>query len=134
MSLIRRNPKRDANEKGLVAYLRHCGCLVRLLSGEGLPDLLVGISGYWVLAEVKSPGGSLTPSQSELIASAGRLRLPVRVLRTNDDVRNMVEEFAAYRRHTDSALAQKFLNRGKLHADPVGHHRRIGASRRKADA
>lgn len=41
MSLIRFNPKRDANEAKIVDALRMAGCLVECISGNGVPDLLV---------------------------------------------------------------------------------------------
>ena len=63
MSLSRRNPRRDANEKEIVTGLRKLGCEVLQLSGAGVPDLAVYVRGRWYLAEIKSRGGELTPRQ-----------------------------------------------------------------------
>src|SRR5690606_7920333 len=49
MSLHRRNAKRDASEPAIVEYLRHRGALVERISGAGIPDLLVGWCGRWIL-------------------------------------------------------------------------------------
>ena len=66
MSLIRRNPKRDANEKAIVDALRDVGATVERLSGKGVPDLLVGFRGRTVLLEVKrQKRGRLTRDQRD---------------------------------------------------------------------
>jgi hypothetical protein len=57
--------KRDANHADIVQVFRDTGCTVADTAdvGAGFPDLVVGISGYNVLVEVKSEAGALTPDQ-----------------------------------------------------------------------
>lgn len=67
MSLSRRNPKRDANEKAIVAALRAVGLEVTQISGKGAPDLLVrcncpGRPHLWAF-EVKTGAGKRTAAQ-----------------------------------------------------------------------
>jgi len=69
MSLHRRNPKRDANEREIIDALKQIGCTVKQLSAKGLPDLLVGYRGKNYLIEVKQPNGKLTDDQVEFHAS-----------------------------------------------------------------
>lgn len=68
MSLHRRNPKRDANEREIIDALKQIGCTVKQLSAKGIPDLLVGFRGKNFLIEVKQPNGSLTSDQKEFHA------------------------------------------------------------------
>ena len=64
MSIHRRNAKRDKNEASIVRALRSIpGCTVSELSGEGVPDLLVGFQGKNHLLEVKNAKGKLTEAQ-----------------------------------------------------------------------
>lgn len=88
MSLIRFNPKRDANEAKIVDALRTTGCLVECISGNGVPDLLV-----WspflkrvVLMEVKQE--KATKSRKKLKPSFQRWReagAPVHVVESVSD-------------------------------------------------
>lgn len=68
MSIHRRNPKRDANEREIIEALDQIGCTVTQLSAKGVPDLLVGYRGKNFLIEVKQPKGKLTPDQLEFHA------------------------------------------------------------------
>ena len=63
MSLHRRNPRRDLNERAIIAALEACGCSVQPLSAAGCPDLLVGKGGKVALVEVKQPKGRFKPAQ-----------------------------------------------------------------------
>lgn len=63
MSLFRRNPRRDANEKPIVAALEAQGFVVTRISGSGVPDLLLCKGGQMWLAEVKMPKGRFKPAQ-----------------------------------------------------------------------
>lgn len=49
--------KTDNNQAEIVKTFRAMGCTVQDLSavGQGCPDLLVGVSGYNLLLEVKNP-------------------------------------------------------------------------------
>lgn len=63
MSLHRHNPRRDANEPALVAYLAAHGICWHPVSMPGGPD---GLATKWhrvALAEVKSANGTLTKAQ-----------------------------------------------------------------------
>lgn len=89
MSLRRYNPRRDANEGGLVKALEAAGCVVVRLSGAGVPDLLVARAGALVaLAEVKGKAGKLTPAQRKW-REAWVGPKPV-ILRTLEDVEQLV--------------------------------------------
>lgn len=46
---------RDKSEKPIVAALRDVGAHVFILSGDGVPDLLVLYRGTWTPLEVKTP-------------------------------------------------------------------------------
>lgn len=60
---MRRAAKRDANERDIVEALRAAGASVEIVSGRGLPDLLVGFRGQNLLMEIKGARGSLTKDQ-----------------------------------------------------------------------
>jgi hypothetical protein len=65
---MRRAAKVDANQAAIIEALRKCGCSVLSLAaiGKGAPDLLIGLRGKNVLAEVKNPDtrGKLNDLQS----------------------------------------------------------------------
>ena len=67
MSLNRYNPKRDANELGIIKCLaREHQVTVLQLSDPGLPDLLVSVDGLLALIEVKNgKNGKLTKAQQQ---------------------------------------------------------------------
>lgn len=69
MSIHRRNPRRDTNERGIIDALEQIGCTVAQLSAKGIPDLLVGYRGKNLLIEVKCEKGKLTEDQIERHAS-----------------------------------------------------------------
>jgi hypothetical protein len=60
---MRRAARRDDNEAQIVGALQAMGWSVQRLSLPGVPDLLLGIHGWVVLAEVKAPKGTLTAEQ-----------------------------------------------------------------------
>lgn len=73
----------DTAQSGIVQALEAAGCLVQSLArlGDGLPDLLVGTRGRWILLEVKSPDQPpnkrrLRPGQQTFHALAEALHLP----------------------------------------------------------
>lgn len=55
MGLSKYRAHRDKSEKPIVAALRGVGAHVLLLSGKGVPDLLVHFRGVWTPLEVKTP-------------------------------------------------------------------------------
>lgn len=65
MSLHRRNPRRDANEKPIVQALEAVGVKVWRISGKGQPDLLCYFQGRWQPLGVKMPKGDLTPDEKK---------------------------------------------------------------------
>ena len=97
MSLRRVNPKRDRNEPAIVKALNDCGAITYRLSGTGLPDLLVGWRGVWLLLEVKAPKGRMEPDQVIFHATAKALGLP------------------CYRVNTDEAALEVL---GEIHSQP----------------
>lgn len=62
---MRTDARKDSNQARLVDDLRKIGATVEILSGRGLPDLLVGFRRLNFLLEVKAPGGELTRAQSD---------------------------------------------------------------------
>jgi hypothetical protein len=64
---MRTHGKVDANHTEIVQALRDIGASVQSLAslGNGCPDILVGWMGNNYLMEIKSPGGKLTPDESE---------------------------------------------------------------------
>lgn len=57
LGFIPRAARRDPGEAPIIKALQTAGCMVKQLSGEDLPDLLVGLRGRFVLVEVKEPAG-----------------------------------------------------------------------------
>jgi hypothetical protein len=70
---MRRAAKRDTIEDAIIDALHAAGRKVQVLSqGGGVPDLLVRQpDGTWLVIEVKSPGGRLTPQQQKWCAYYG---------------------------------------------------------------
>lgn len=89
MSIFRRNPKRDSNERLIAGELLKRGATVVHLSQRGLPDLLIGYRGKLALVEVKNPGGKdrLTTDQRAFFQMARSLDWPAFVCRDSEDVR-----------------------------------------------
>lgn len=81
MSLHRRAAKRDAIEPEIIQALRSAGCRVWQLSKPF--DLLCGLSGRFVVLEVKTGKGRLTDAQEGDLARAHGL--PVYVVRSVED-------------------------------------------------
>ncbi len=90
MSIHRRAAKRDSNEAEIIAALIALGATVEQLSASGLPDLIIGINGVNVLAEVKAPKGKLTDAQVKW--HEGWQGGVIFILRTIDDVENLWNE------------------------------------------
>ena len=78
MSLKRHNPKRDKNEREIVAALRLLGCKVMLLDQV---DLLVLHNEQLYLMEVKTAEGRMTKSQEGLVKDGW----PLSIIRSVDD-------------------------------------------------
>jgi len=83
MSVRRRAPRRDNNEREIIDTLRAVGATVQQLSAKGVPDLLVGFDGENYLLEVKAVKyGKLTEDEAAWHeAWAGS----VQVVRTPDE-------------------------------------------------
>jgi Holliday junction resolvase len=63
---MRRIPaKRDQAEADIVRALRAAGCTVYFVMGKDVPDLVLGIRGRTILAEVKTGKKHLRPGQAE---------------------------------------------------------------------
>lgn len=97
MSLHRRNPRRDRNEKAIVGTLEQCGCVVYRISATGVPDLLCGYRGAWFLVEVKYGRGSLEPQQAIFHSTARALNLPCFEVRTIEAAAALVKLRGAVR-------------------------------------
>lgn len=79
-----RHGRTDANQTEIVRALRDVGAFVQSLAdlGRGVPDLLVGFHGRWFVLEVKTPGGKLTPDETDW---HGRACAPVFIVRGVDE-------------------------------------------------
>jgi len=101
VSLVRRNPKRDSNEKAVRAALHDCGVRTWTLSAPGLPDLLCALRKRFFLVEVKRPNSAngkgewaqLTPHQRKFHEDARLSGWPVYVARNEQDVLDIVNDF-----------------------------------------
>lgn len=92
MSLNRTNPRRDRNERLLVEYLKKAGGFVTRISGAGVPDLLVGYRGRWLLLEVKAPRGRATLMQQAFHDAAQALGLPCHTVYTVEDCQRVLRK------------------------------------------
>lgn len=90
MTLHRYAAKKDSNQGELVAAFRALGCSVQVISGEAVPDLLVGVGGRNYLVEVKTETGKLRPKQE---AWHRLWRGQVCVARNTNDVQALVAEW-----------------------------------------
>ena len=61
---MRRDARRDANERRVIDALRACGAYVKQINDEGLADLLVFYRGHTLILEVKD--GDKPPSARAL--------------------------------------------------------------------
>ena len=81
-----RHAKVDTNHADIVEALRAVGCFAQSLAplGHGVPDVLVWSpwTQRWVLLEIKSRGGALTPLEKAWISQAGG---PVSVVRSESE-------------------------------------------------
>lgn len=87
---MRRAARVDGNHSEIVAGLRKIGARVVDLSkvGEGVPDILAGMAGRWVLIEIKDP--SQPANKRKLNAAQVRFHaehsdLPLAVVLTVED-------------------------------------------------
>jgi len=74
-----------------VDYLEGRGALVVRLSAANVPDLLVGWCGRWLLLEVKTPGGTVTDGQAAFAAEARRRGLLNFVVKSIDQVKEILD-------------------------------------------
>lgn len=66
MSLSRRNPRRDANEKDITDAAVSVGARFWTLSGKGRPDVLFLYRERFYVAEVKTTTGKLRETQRDV--------------------------------------------------------------------
>lgn len=82
-------PKRDGNEKQIIAALRAYGATIAQVDGRDIPDLSVGKHGVNVWLEVKDKRGKLTTGQKQW---HGAWNGQVGVARTIEEALQIVEE------------------------------------------
>lgn len=82
------NRKRDQGEAAIVKALRQAGAAVMLVSGEGVPDLLVLFRNRVLLMEVKARHGRATLAQERRSAEGW----PVVTCRTVDEALGALEQ------------------------------------------
>lgn len=85
--------KIDANQPEIVEAFRQLHCKVQHLHmvGSGCPDLLVGVNGFNVLVEIKTPTGELTNDQKDFITAWNGDN--VNIVRTREDVIELVNHY-----------------------------------------
>ena len=73
--------KVDANQEEIVKAMRQIGAKVTSLArlGHGVSDLLVSFRQRWLVMEVKTADGKLTPDEKEWV---GDQRAPVYIVRS----------------------------------------------------
>ncbi len=81
----------DSNQTKIIKELRRIGCFVYSLAavGKGIPDLLVGFRGRWVLLECKDGNKpkskqALTPDQKQFLKQLDH-RAPVGIVTCVED-------------------------------------------------
>lgn len=86
-----RAKQNDNNQQEIMHAFRVLGCKVfdTHTLGGGFPDLVLAYRGAIHLVEVKAIGGKLTPAEMDFCTN-----YPVRIVRTVDDVRELVEEWS----------------------------------------
>jgi len=88
-----RTHRSDGNADEIINALQGCGASVFRINPSGgrrngLPDVVIGIDGTTLLAEIKQPGGKLTDEQIDW--HAAWRGAPVHVLRSVEDVGALV--------------------------------------------
>ena len=88
----------DANHQEICKVLRKLGAFVQDLSrvGEGVPALLIGVTGRWYLVEIKDGAKvpskrALTPDQVIWHAKVRERGLPVYVVETTEQAIALLE-------------------------------------------
>ena len=95
--MVRRAARKDANSQDVVAALRAAGCRVHIFTEGRVLDLLVGVPtpdgrGVFVLIEVKTESGDLTPAQEKFIEEFRGC--PCFVVRSAEEAIEIVERVA----------------------------------------
>ena len=93
-TLVRDDGRALYDSPVIVEYLRKAGCLVARLSGPGIPDLLVGHRGRWLLMEVKAEGGRMKEGQVTFHDAAQALNLPCYVVYSVEDCQRILRKWA----------------------------------------
>jgi len=96
MTLLRYNPRQDGNATELIATLRACGCRVTVISGTGLPDLVIGHRGRLAFVELKMRTGKLRQKQELFRDQCHVDRLPWFLLRATADIPALLESLASW--------------------------------------
>lgn len=84
--------RRDNNQQEIVDVFNKMGANVFYLAGVGcgLPVLLVGVNGFNLLVEVKSPKGKLTPDQNRFFLYWRGQSI---VIRNTDEAINLMQKY-----------------------------------------
>ncbi len=104
MSLNRRNPSRDGNEKAIRDALHKLGCRTWPLSGPGIPDLLCSKGSVFFVVEVKTPSGRLTGPQEAFFDEARYSQLPAFIIRSTAECGSVVRTVGDWPRNTGQKL------------------------------
>jgi hypothetical protein len=82
----------DINQPEIVDALRKAGVEVHVIDRP--VDLLCGYGGRWVLLEVKTEKGTLTPDQDKFLESP---QGPVFIVKTPEEAINVTRKVSSYR-------------------------------------
>jgi hypothetical protein len=91
---MRRKARRDTNEPDIIQAIKDMGASVVQLNDPGIPDLLIGLNGVNVLAEVKTDIGKLTHEQTYFM---GNWTGQAAVVRTAQDVIELLTRITTQR-------------------------------------
>ena len=121
-----RAKRTDTNQQSIVDDLRKAGVQAVLTSsmGHDFPDLLLGHSSKWILAEIKQPKGDLSRGQLEFFAKS---RGPVGVVTDLHEALCLAtrpEEFALTYKQKD-AIAAWLVQNPSQESLGVGKFRRL---------
>lgn len=112
--------RRDINEPAIRRYLERCGCAVRPMSQDGIPDLLVSkgpVGKQIILLEVKSKSGTLTDAQETFFSLFDGSNCFV--VRSIADTKKVIRELMAVTRTYECEECGTFVISESIESNPL---------------